>query len=93
MLSLDHYRQEAERYDEIKKHKKDLKDEARRLDTLEKKISDKKETKFMGVYNSISESFKTSFKEITGGGEARLVLENENILLQLDIFPINSLKS
>ena len=77
MLSLDHYRQEAERYDEIKKHKKDLKDEVRRLDTLEKKISDKKETKFMGVYNSISESFKTSFKEITGGGEARLVLENE----------------
>ena len=26
---------------------------------------------------TVSESFKTSFKEITGGGEARLVLENE----------------
>ncbi len=31
----------------------------------------------MGVYNNISQSFKTSFKEITGGGEAGLVLENE----------------
>ncbi|MBE28282.1 MAG: chromosome segregation protein SMC [Euryarchaeota archaeon] len=77
MLSLDHYRQEAERFDEIKKHKRQLNDEVRRLDTLETKISNKKETKFMGVYNSISESFKTSFKEITGGGEAWLVLENE----------------
>ena len=77
MLSLEHYRQEAERFDEIRKHKKQLNEEVRRLDALEKKISDKKETKFMGVYNSIGESFKTSFKEITGGGEAWLVLENE----------------
>ena len=77
MLSLEHYRQEADRFEEIKKHRKQLSEEVRRLDTLEKKISDKKETKFMGVYNSIGESFKTSFKEITGGGEAWLVLENK----------------
>ena len=77
MLSLEHYRQEAERFDEIKKHKKHLNEEVRRLDNLEKKISEKKESKFMGVYDSIGESFKTSFKEITGGGEAWLVLENE----------------
>ena len=77
MLSLEHYRQEAERFDDIKKHRKQLNDEVRRLDVLEKKISEKKETKFMGVYNNIGESFKTSFKEITGGGEAWLVLENE----------------
>ena len=77
MLSLEHYRLEAERFDEIKKHRKQLNEEVRRLDNLEKKISDKKESKFMGVYNSIGESFKTSFKEITGGGEAWLVLENE----------------
>ncbi len=77
MLSLEHYRQEAERFDEIKKHRKQLNDEVRRLDVLEKKISEKKESKFMGVYNNIGESFKTSFKEITGGGEAWLVLENE----------------
>ena len=77
MLSLEHYRQESERFGEIKKHRKQLNEEVRRLDTLENKISDKKETKFMGVYNNISESFKTSFKEITGGGEAGLVLENK----------------
>ena len=77
MLSLDHYRQEAERFDEIKKHRRKLNDEVRRLEVLEKKISDKKEIKFMEVYNSIGESFKTSFKEITGGGDAWLVLENE----------------
>ena len=77
MLSLEHYRLEAERFDEIKKHRKQLNEEVRRLDGLEKKISAKKENRFMGVYNSIGESFKTSFKEITGGGEAWLVLENE----------------
>ncbi|MEC9332433.1 MAG: hypothetical protein VYA07_00100, partial [Candidatus Thermoplasmatota archaeon] len=77
MLSLEHYRQEAERFDEIKKHRKQLNEEVRRLDGLEKKISAKKESRFMGVYNSIGESFKTSFKEITGGGEAWLVLENK----------------
>ncbi len=77
MLSLEHYRQEAERFDEIKKHRKQLNEEVRRLDGLEKKISEKKEAKFMGVYNSIGDTFKTSFKEITGGGEAWLVLENE----------------
>ena len=77
MLSLEHYRLEADRFDEIKKHRKQLNEEVRRLDNLEKKISEKKESKFMGVYNSIGESFKTSFKEITGGGEAWLVLENE----------------
>jgi chromosome segregation protein len=77
MLSLEHYRQESERFGEIKKHRKQLNEEVRRLDTLENKISEKKETKFMGVYNNISESFKTSFKEITGGGEAGLVLENK----------------
>ena len=78
MLSLDHYRLEAERFGEIKKHRKQLKEEVRRLESLETKISDKKENKFMGVYNHIGESFKTSFKEITGGGEAWLVLENED---------------
>jgi chromosome segregation protein len=77
MLSLDHYRQEADRFDEIKTHRRKLNDEVRRLEVLEKKISDKKEIKFMEVYNSIGESFKTSFKEITGGGDAWLVLENE----------------
>jgi len=77
MLSLEHYRQEAERFDEIKKHRKQLNEEVRRLDGLEKKISAKKENRFMGVYNSICDGFKTSFKEITGGGEAWLVLENE----------------
>jgi len=77
MLSLEHYRQESERFSEIKKHRRQLNEEVRRLDTLETKISEKKEAKFMGVYNNISESFKTSFKEITGGGEAGLVLENE----------------
>ena len=77
MLSLEHYRLEADRFDEIKKHRKQLNEEVRRLDNLEKKISEKKESKFMGVYNSIGESFKTSFKEITGGGEAWIVLENE----------------
>ena len=77
MLSLEHYRLETERFNEIKKHRKQLKDEVRRLDVLEKKISEKKKAKFIGVYDSIGESFKTSFKEITGGGEAWLVLENE----------------
>ena len=42
MLSLEHYRLEAERFDEIRKHKKQLNEEVRRLDNLEKKISDKK---------------------------------------------------
>ena len=77
MLSLEHYRQEAERFDEIKKHRKQLNEEVRRLDGLEKKISAMKENRFMGVYKSIGESFKTSFREITGGGEAWLALENE----------------
>ena len=77
MLSLDHYRQESERLSEIRKHRKQLNEEVRRLDSLETKISEKKEAKFMGVYNNISESFKISFKEITGGGDAGLVLENK----------------
>jgi len=78
MLSLDHYRLESERFGEIKKHRKQLKEEVKRLESLENKISSKKENKFMGVYNHIGESFKTSFKEITGGGEAWLVLENKD---------------
>jgi len=78
MLSLDHYRLESERFSEIKKHKKQLNEEVRRLESLETKISSKKEFKFMNVYNQIGESFKTSFKEITGGGEAWLVLENKD---------------
>ena len=78
MLSLDHYRQESERFGEIKKHRKQLKEEVKRLESLETKISSKKENKFMGVYNHIGDSFKTSFKEITGGGDAKLVLENKD---------------
>ena len=47
----------------------------------------------MGVYNSISESFKTSFKEITGGGEAKLVLENEKSPFEGGVIQTASLKN
>ena len=80
MLSLRHYREEEERFEEIKKRMKELRADVRRLESLENKISKRKDKKFMGVFEDINKNFQKTFKELVGGGKAWLELEKpENI--------------
>ena len=75
MLSLRHYREEEERFEEIKKRTKELRADVRRLESLEGKISKRKDKKFMGVFEDINKNFQKTFKELVGGGKAWLELE------------------
>jgi len=72
MLSLEHYRAEEERLDELKRHARQLRGEMRRLERLEEKISTRRETKFNGVFEAVNANLREIFSELAGGGEAWL---------------------
>lgn len=82
MLSLEHYRAEEERLDELKRHSRRLRGEMRRLERLEEKISTRREIKFKGVFEAVNANLREIFGELAGGGEAWLELENPKAPLE-----------
>jgi chromosome segregation protein len=76
-LSLDHYSEQASRYKELSIRMNELEKEKQAILAFMDEIEKKKRTVFMEAFEKINNSFKTYFKKITGGGEASLILENQ----------------
>ena len=75
-LSLDHYSEQASRYKELSLRMNELEKEKQSILAFMDEIERKKRAVFMEAYNTINERFSSYFTKLTGGGEASLILEN-----------------
>ena len=76
-LSLDHYAEQASRYKELSIRMNELEKEKQAILAFMDEIEKKKRAVFMEAFERINNSFSTYFSKLTGGGEAALVLENQ----------------
>jgi chromosome segregation protein len=76
-LSLDHYAEQASRYKELSVRMNELEKEKQSILAFMDEIEKKKRAVFMEAFEKINNSFRGYFSKLTGGGEAALVLENQ----------------
>jgi chromosome segregation protein len=76
-LSLDHYAEQASRYKELSIRMNELEKEKQAILAFMDEIERKKRAVFMEAFEKINNSFRSYFSKLTGGGEAALVLENQ----------------
>ena len=76
-LSLDHYAEQASRYKELSIRMNELEKEKQSILAFMDEIEKKKRAVFMEAFEKINNSFSKYFSKLTGGGEAALVLENQ----------------
>ena len=70
-----------ERYEELSTQEADLSKAEEDLTTIIGELAGEMAEKFAGAFNKINENFQTTFRELFGGGNARLELtESENLL-------------
>ena len=70
-----------ERYEELSTQEADLSKAEEDLNQIISELSTEMATRFETQFNKINENFKTTFRELFGGGNARLELtESENLL-------------
>ncbi len=77
MKSIEDYDREKERYEKLMEEYRGLKEERKHLMDLVKELNGRKKDGLMKVFNAINENFKRIYSEISNGGEAYLMLENE----------------
>ncbi len=76
-LSLDHYAEQASRYKELSVRMNELEKEKQSIIAFMDEIEKKKRAVFMEAFEKVNNSFRGYFSKLTGGGEAALVLENQ----------------
>ncbi len=74
-----------ERYEFTIKQKEDVESAAQDLKSLINYLTDKMQTQFTESFNFINEQFSEVFKELFGGGEARLILSSQTDILNSEI--------
>jgi len=77
LKAIDEYEEKKSRFDEIKAEVAQLTKQKTNLIKLVDEINTKKKIGFQRIFVGISDNFKKIFAELSGGGEAELLLENE----------------
>lgn len=77
MNALEDYDEKKKRCDELNLELKELRSQKNKLIGLVGQLGDKKKNGLIAVFHKINENFKGVYEEISEGGEAELVLENE----------------
>jgi chromosome segregation protein len=77
MRALDEYEHQSERKKKFDEDIKHLKDQRKNLNKLVDGISVKKHDRFFEVFNEVNTNFKQIYGQLSEGGEAELMLENE----------------
>ncbi|UCD93177.1 MAG: chromosome segregation protein SMC [Methanobacteriota archaeon] len=77
LRALEDFDQQQERHKELAEEFKQLKSQKRDLIRLVEKLNERKKDGLVKVFHGINENFKTVYSELSGGGEAELILENE----------------
>jgi len=85
LVAIDEHRELEDRFEFLKQQQEDLNNSREQLLTMIKRINKTTTEMFMKSFNSINENFKELFKEIFGGGNARLELSEEGDILESGI--------
>lgn len=77
LKAIDEYDERKARFDEIKAEMAQLNKQKSNLIKLVDELNSKKKQGFQKIFVAINENFSKIFSELSGGGEAELLLENE----------------
>ncbi|MGD9962950.1 MAG: chromosome segregation protein SMC, partial [Thermoplasmata archaeon] len=77
LKAIDEFDAHKARYDEMKEEMAQLEKQKSNLGKLVAELNDKKKVGFNRIFGGINENFKKTFSELSGGGDAELLLENE----------------
>lgn len=77
MRALEEYEHQAERKKKFDDDIKRLNDQKKNLVNLVGEITTKKKERFFEVFNEVNRNFKDIYAQLSEGGEAELILENE----------------
>ncbi|MBU1941155.1 MAG: chromosome segregation protein SMC [Candidatus Thermoplasmatota archaeon] len=78
MRALEEYEHQSERKKKFDEDVAHLKDQRKNLMQLVDEISVKKRDRFFEVFNEVNQNFKQIYAQLSEGGEAELMLENED---------------
>jgi len=77
LKSIEEYERESERYSSLKEDYDSLVKEKKDIESLMAELNDKKKYALLKVYRAINENFRRIYKEMSNGGDAYLILEDE----------------
>jgi len=77
MRALEEYEEQEQRRDELEAELERLEKERESLIELADELLGRKKQALMKVFDEVNENFQTIFEQLSGGGSARLKLENE----------------
>ncbi|UCE80260.1 MAG: chromosome segregation protein SMC [Methanobacteriota archaeon] len=77
LKAIDEYEERKARFDETKAEVSQLNKQKSNLIKLVDELNTKKKVGFQKIFAAINENFAKIFSELSGGGEAELLLENE----------------
>lgn len=77
LKAIDEYEDRKTRFDGLKEEIGQLEKQKTNLNKLVAELNDKKKIGFNKIFVAINENFKRMFAELSNGGEAELLLENE----------------
>jgi chromosome segregation protein len=77
LKAIDEYEDKKSRFDGLKEEIGQLEKQKTNLNKLVAELNEKKTVGFMRIFGGINENFRKVFAELSGGGDAELLLENE----------------
>ncbi len=83
--SIEEYKNQKQRYDFMCEQRLDLENTMAKLRNMIQEITDNMKTRFKEKMKIINQNFGQTFKELFGGGEARIKLEDETNILECGI--------
>ncbi len=82
MRALDEYEHQMERKGKFDEDTSHLKDQRKNLIKLVDEVTSKKKERFLEVFDEINKNFKQIYADLSEGGEAELILENEENIFE-----------
>lgn len=83
--SIEEYKNTSERYDFMCEQRLDVENSMAQLKNVITEMTETMKEQFLKQFKIINENFKTTFKELFGGGTAELILEDESNILETGI--------
>ncbi|NPA75085.1 MAG: chromosome segregation protein SMC [Euryarchaeota archaeon] len=77
LKSIDEYERESQRYESLREDYDTLVREKKEIETLVKELNTKKKEGLLKVFRAINDNMRKIYHELSNGGDAYLVLENE----------------
>jgi chromosome segregation protein len=85
LVAMEEYQELQQRHEFLTKQMSDLKDARESLQRLITKINQESRARFLDTFTQVQEKFREVFRRLFNGGEAELVLIDENNLLETGI--------